>query len=96
MKLSEQGCRFWRPCVNCSGKGSGSVGESMRQGFRGRAGPCWFAGRAWWIGFANPGEPLERDDNALYGFVDIVAPPFDAVQLHNPRPSTRIGEHLTR
>lgn len=29
-------------------------------------------------------------------FVDIVAPPFDAVQLHHPRPSTRIGEHLTR
>lgn len=48
------------------------------------------------LALPNPGEPLARADNALYGFVATVAPPFDAVQLHNPRPLTRIGEHLTR
>lgn len=32
----------------------------LRQGFRGRACPCWFAGRAWWAGSQNPGEPAIR------------------------------------
>lgn len=78
------------------GEGVRKRGQNLRQRIRGRAGPCWFAGRAWWVGFAKPWGTTCARDNALYGFLDIVAPPFNAVQLHNPRPSTRIGEHLTR
>lgn len=55
--------------------GRASADELVPAGSRG--GPGGLASQ-------NPGEPLTRDDNALYGFVDRVAPPFDAVQLHNP------------
>lgn len=67
--------------------GNASAGELVPAGSRGGPGG---------LALQNPGEPPARDDNALYGFLDMVAPPFNAVQLHNPRPSTRIGEHLTR
>lgn len=36
------------------GEGSGSVGKYPAAVLRERAGPCWFAGRAWWVGFAKP------------------------------------------